>query len=169
VEYARLRDLTILPASSDQWYAEAVIFGSGRPTLILPTNLKRRPFQLATVAVAWDFSRAAARAISDALPLLELANKVHIVTVVNEKALDTRRSGEELAKNLARHGIDAVLDKVDAKGRPIGEVLESFTSSQGADLLVMGAYGHSKWREFVLGGATRSLLSKPPLPILLSH
>ena len=171
VEYARLRDLTILPMppSSDQWYAEAIIFGSGRPTLILPESLKRRPFQLGTVAVAWDFSRAAARAISDALPMLELAKKVHIVTVINEKALDSRRSGEELAKNLARHGIDVVLDKVDARGRPIGEVLESWTSSQGADLLVMGAYGHSKWREFVLGGATRSLLSKAPLPILLSH
>jgi len=171
VEYARLRDLTILPMppSSDQWYAEAIIFGSGRPTLILPESPKRRPFQLGTVAVAWDFSRAAARAISDALPMLELAKKVHIVTVINEKALDSRRSGEELAKNLARHGIDVVLDKVDARGRPIGEVLESWTSSQGADLLVMGAYGHSKWREFVLGGATRSLLSKAPLPILLSH
>ncbi len=169
VEYARLRDLTILPASSDLWFAEAVIFGSGRPTLILPVSLKRRPFRLGTVAVAWDFSRAAARAISDALPLLELAKQVRIVTVVNEKALDTKRSGEELARNLARHGIDVVLDKVDAKGSPIGEVLESYTSSQGADLLVMGAYGHSKWREFVLGGATRSLLSKPPLPILLSH
>ena len=169
VEYARLRDLTILPASSDQWYAEALIFGSGRPTLVLPPSLKRRPFQLATVAVAWDFSRAAARAISDALPILELAKKVHVVTVINEKALDTKRSGEELAKNLSRHGIDVVLDKVDAKGGSIGEVLESYTSSQGADLLVMGAYGHSRWREFVLGGATRSLLSKPPLPILLSH
>ena len=91
------------------------------------------------------------------------------MTVINEKALDTKRSGEELAKNLSRHGIDVVLDKVDAKGRAIGEVLESRTASQGADLLVMGAYGHSRWREFVLGGATRSLLSKPPLPILLSH
>jgi nucleotide-binding universal stress UspA family protein len=169
VEYARLRDLTILPASSDQWYAEAVIFGSGRPALVLPASLKRRPFQIGTVAVAWDFSRAAARAISDAMPILELAKKVHIVTVVNEKALDTRRSGEELAKNLARHGLDVVLDKVDARGGSIGEVLESYTSAQGADLLVMGAYGHSKWREFVLGGATRSLLAKPPLPILLSH
>ncbi|MDO9296425.1 universal stress protein [Bradyrhizobium sp.] len=169
VEYARLRDLTILPASSDQWYAESVIFGSGKPTLILPVSPSRRPFQVGTVAVAWDFSRAAARAISDALPILELAKQVRIVTVDNEKALGTKRSGEELAKNLSRHGIDVVLDKVDAKGRPIGEVLVSYTSSQNADLLVMGAYGHSKWREFVLGGATRSLLSKPPLPILLSH
>lgn len=171
VEYARLRDLTILPmpTSSDQWYAEAIIFGSGKPTLILPENPKRRPFKLGTVAIAWDFSRAAARAISDALPMLELAKKVHIVTVVNEKAIDTKRSGEEVAKNLARHGIDVVLDQVDAKGESIGAVLDSYTSSQGADLLVMGAYGHARWREFVLGGATRSLLSKPPLPILFSH
>ena len=171
VEYARLRDLTILPMpeDSDQWYAEAIIFGSGRPTLILPEKTKRRPFQLGTVAVAWDFSRAAARAVADALPILELAKQVRIVTVVNEKALGSKRSGEELAKNLARHGIDVVLDNVDAKGDTIGAVLESWTSSQGADMLVMGAYGHSRLREFVLGGATRSMLSKPSLPILLSH
>ena len=146
VEYARLRDLTILsvPESSDQWYAEAIIFGSGRPTLILPESPRPRPFQLGTVAVAWDFSRAAARAVSDALPMLELAKKVRIVTVINEKALDTKRSGEELAKNLARHGIDVVLDKVDAKGRIRSARFSNPTrSSHGADLLVMGAYGHS--------------------------
>jgi nucleotide-binding universal stress UspA family protein len=119
--------------------------------------------------VAWDFSRAAARAISDAMPVLELAKQVRIVTVVNEKALDTRRSAEELARNLARHGIDVVLDKVDAKGRSIGDVLETYTGSHSVDLLVMGAFGHSRLREFILGGATRSLLSKPPLPILFSH
>lgn len=171
VEYARLRDLTILsvPESYDQWYAEAIIFGSGKPTLILPERPQSGPFALGTVAVAWDFSRAAARAVSDAMPMLELAKKVRVVTVVNEKTLDTRRTGEELAKNLARHGIDVVLDKVDAKGNAIGGVLESHVLSQGADLLVMGAYGHSRLREFVLGGATRFLLSKPPLPILFSH
>lgn len=171
VEYARLRDLTILsvPASGDQWYAETLIFGSGRPTLILPETPRPRPFKLGTVAVAWDFSRAAARAVSDAMPILELAKQVRIVTVVNEKALDTRRSAEELARNLARHGILVVLDKVDAKGRPIGDVLETYTGSHSVDLLVMGAFGHSRLREFILGGATRSLLSKPPLPILFSH
>ena len=72
-------------------------------------------------------------------------------------------------KNLARHGIDVVLDKVDANGRRIGEVLEAYTISHQVDVLVMGAYGHARWREFILGGATKSLLSKPPLPILFSH
>jgi nucleotide-binding universal stress UspA family protein len=171
VNYARLRDLTVVPVpkSHDQWYAESVIFGSGRPTLIVPETPRARPFELGTIAVAWDFSRAAARAVSDALPLLERAKKVRVVTVTNEKALDTMHSAEELAKNLTRHGIDVVLDKVDANSRPIGEVLETYTLSHQADVLVMGAYGHSKWREFILGGATKSLLSKPPLPILFSH
>jgi nucleotide-binding universal stress UspA family protein len=171
VDYARLRDLTIVPVpeSYDQWYAETVIFGSGRPTLILPETPRARPFELGVVVVAWDFSRAAARAVSDALPLLERARKVRVVTVANEKSLDTKHSAEELAKNLTRHGIDVVLDRVDANGRPIGEVLEAYTLSHQVDVLVMGAYGHSRWREFILGGATKSLLSKPPLPILFSH
>ena len=169
VEYARLRDLTIMPASNDRWYAEAVIFGSGKPTLILPESPRPRPFELGTVAVAWDFSRAAARAVADAIPLLEKAKKVRVVTVLNEKHMDNKHSAEELSKNLSRHGIDVVLDRVDAKGRPIGDVLEAYVASHASDMLVMGAYGHSRLREFVLGGATKSLLLKPPLPILFSH
>ena len=169
VEYARLRDLTILPESDDRWYAEAVVFGSGRPTLVLPQNPRARPFELGTVAVAWDFSRAAARAVSDAMPMLETAKRVRVVTVLNEKRLDNKHSAEELSKNLSRHGIDVVLDRVDARGRAIGAVLEAYVASHEADLLVMGAYGHSRLREFVMGGATKSLLSKPPLPILFSH
>ena len=171
VEYARLRDLTIVsvPESYDQWYAEAIIFGSGRPTLVLPESAPSRPFELNTVVVAWDFSRSAARAVADAIPVLEKAKRVRIVTVTNEKVIDTQHSSEELAKNLARHGIDVILDRVDAAGRPIGDVLTREVASCNADLLVMGAYGHSRFREFILGGATRSMLSKPPLPILFSH
>ena len=171
VDYARLRDLTIVPVpeSYDQWYAEQVIFGSGRPTLVLPESPRPRPFELGTIAIAWDFGRAAARAVSDALPLLEKAKKVRIVTVINEKKLDNKHSAEELAKNLARHGFYVVLDKADANGRGIGEFLEAYTVSHKIDVLVMGAYGHSRWREFILGGATKSLLSKPPLPIMFSH
>jgi nucleotide-binding universal stress UspA family protein len=124
---------------------------------------------LGTVVVAWDFSRAAARAVSDSLPLLERAATVRVVTVLNEKHLDRKHSAEELSKNLSRHGIDVMLDRVDAGGRAIGDVLGEYVASHAADLLVMGAYGHSRLREFVLGGATRSLLSKPSLPILFSH
>ena len=158
-----------VPEAYDQWYAEAVIFGSGKPTLVLPERPRARPFELNTAVVAWDFSRAAARAIADAIPILEKAREVRIVTVANEKVLDSKHSAEELAKNLSRHGIDVILDNVDAAGRSIGQVLEAHAASCSADMLVMGAYGHSRFREFILGGATKSLLSKPPVPILFSH
>ncbi|GGI21180.1 universal stress protein [Bradyrhizobium guangdongense] len=171
VEYARLRDLTIVsvPESYDQWYAEAVIFGSGRPTLVLPEAPASRAADLNRVLVAWDFSRASARAVSDAIPILEKAREVCILTVINEKAISSRRSSSELAKNLSRHGIDVIVDEVDAAGRAIGEVLAAQIASRRTDLLVMGAYGHSRFREFILGGATRSILTKPPIPVLFSH
>lgn len=172
VEYARLRDLTIVPAEAnelgDQPDAEALIFESGRPVLVVPRE-PRKPFALNTATVAWDFSRTAARAVGDALPLLTKAKRVHIVTVTNEKRIDTSRSGPELAKHLARHGVDVVLETVDAAGRGIYDALEAATRVHDSDLLVMGAYGHSRLREFVLGGATRSMIMRPPLPVLLSH
>jgi nucleotide-binding universal stress UspA family protein len=172
VEYARLRDLTIVPVEdnelADQPTAEALIFESGRPVLMLPRE-PSKPFVLNTATVAWDFSRPAARAIGDALPLLTKARRVHIVTVTNEKRIDTRRSGPELAKHLARHGVDVILETVDAQGRSVGEALEAAIRVHDSDLLVMGAYGHSRLREFVLGGATRSMITRPPLPVLLSH
>ena len=174
IEYARLRDLTIVPVPEgeffDQWYAESIIFGSGRPTLVIPHTRKRAgAFELGTVVVAWDFSRPAVRAVADALPILKRAKRVCVVTVTNEKVIDSKRSGAELAKHLARHGVDVVLDTVDAAGRGIGEVLDSYVASRNADILVMGAYGHSRIREFILGGATKSMLMRPPLPVFLSH
>ncbi len=174
VDYARLRDLTIIGVPEhpyqEHWFAEQIIFSSGRPTLIIPAAAGLvRAFALDHAVVAWDFSRPAARAVADALPLLVKAKRVSVVTVTNEKRIDSKRSGEELAKHLAFHGATVVLDTIDAAGRPIGVVLESYLQSAPADLLVMGAYGHSRLREFVLGGATRSILSKPPLPVLLSH
>jgi nucleotide-binding universal stress UspA family protein len=174
IEYSRLRDLTIVPVAEgdylNQWYAESIIFDSGRPTVVLPLTRKRAgSFALDTVIVAWDFSRSATRAVADARPILEKAKRVCVLTVTKEKAIDTRRSGAELAKHLARHGVDVVLDEVDAQGRGIGDVFEAHVTYRNADLLVMGAYGHSRFREFVLGGATKSMLSRPPVPILMSH
>ena len=172
VQYARLRDLTLVSAEAndlaDQPNAEALIFESGRPVLVIPRE-PRKSFVLNTATVAWDFSRPAARAVGDALPLLTKARRVHIVTVTNEKRIDTSRSGPELAKHLARHGVDVILEAVDAAGRSIHEALEAATGVHDSDLLVMGAYGHSRLREFVLGGATRGMITRRPLPVLFSH
>jgi nucleotide-binding universal stress UspA family protein len=172
VGHARLHDLTVLPVGkvdlADQWCAEGAIFESGRPTLVIPNQpIRAGKFRLGSVVVAYDFSRAATRALADAMPILKHAGHVTLLTVENEKAIERRHGLEDLAAHLARHDIDAECVLVDAAGRRIGEVLTSYAAA--ADLLVMGAYGHSRMREFVLGGATKSLLSQPPLPILLSH
>jgi nucleotide-binding universal stress UspA family protein len=153
IEYARLHDLTMMPVPEgdyiDQWYAESIIFGSGRPTVVLPHTRKQTgPFALDTVIVAWDFSRPATRAIADAMPILEKAKRVCVLTVLKEKTIATRRSGAELAKHLARHGVDVVLDEVDAKGPSIGDVFEAHVTYRNANLLVMGAYGHFRIRDW---------------------
>jgi nucleotide-binding universal stress UspA family protein len=173
VDYARLRDLTIVPVQQrdhvGSWYAESIIFGSGLPAIVLPETRKSSDFALNTAIVAWDFGRPAARAVADALPLLEKSKRVFVLTVTNEKVIDTKRSGAELAKHLARHGVNVTLDVVDAAGRSIGEAIESHVASRNADLVVMGAYGHSRLREFILGGATKSMLARSPVPIFFSH
>jgi nucleotide-binding universal stress UspA family protein len=177
VREARLRDLAIIPAvpESDyyrwddyRWYAESILFGSGRPLLALPL---RPPGELALrrVVIAWDGSRAAARAVADAVSILEHAKEIRVLTVVNERELSGESPAMELSSYLARRGLAAEVDLVDAAGRQIGEALNAYIASNEPDLLVMGAYGHSRVREFILGGATLSMLSKPTLPILLSH
>ncbi|GAB2179749.1 universal stress protein [Dongia sp. agr-C8] len=173
-DHARMHDITIIPVDEhmglQHYVAESVIFGSGRPTLILP-EVPRGPaaWYGGVVGIAWDFSRPAARAVADALPLLKRAKTVRVVMVTREKAIDTRNSSTELARHLSHHGITAVLDEEEAAGRPIGQVLEEWAATHRIDLLVMGAYGHSRLRDFVLGGATRTVISHPKLPVLLSH
>jgi nucleotide-binding universal stress UspA family protein len=175
VRDARLRDLTIVPAVLEghnyRWYAESIIFGSGRPVVILPPRVRTAELSLDTIAIAWDGSRPAARAVADSLPILERASEVRVLTVLNEKKLSSELEspGTELSNYLERRGIAAKPECIDAAGHPIGEVLGSYLISNQADLLVMGAYGHSRVREFILGGATLSMLSAAPLPILLSH
>lgn len=173
-EHARLHDVTVIPigeqATLQHYVAESVVFGSGRPTILIPEETKRRrPWSFDAVGVAWDFSRPAARALADALPILERAKSVRVVTVTQEKKIDTRRSSAELTTHLACHGIQAVMEEEEAAGRTIGETLEHYATAHDLDLLVMGAYGHSRLRDFVLGGATKSIVANPPLPVLLSH
>jgi nucleotide-binding universal stress UspA family protein len=173
-EHARLHDLTMIPigdqADLQHYIAESVIFGSGRPVIVFPERSDRAaPESFETVGVAWDFSRSAARAVADAMPILQRSKSVRVVVITEEKRIDTRRSGAELAKHLACHGIEAVLEEEKAAGRPIGKALEDYAAERQLDLLVMGAYGHSRIRDFVLGGATRTIVADPPLPVLLSH
>jgi nucleotide-binding universal stress UspA family protein len=172
--HARTRDICILPlaARADALgsVAETVTFEAGRPVVIVqPKANGNAAVRLDTVVVAWDGSRPAARAVADAMPLLGRARAVHILTVLHEKEDAISGLGAELVRHLGVHGIEARVDEIDAKGSSIGAVLGEYVRSLPADLLVMGAYGHSRVREFLLGGATQSVLSAPPVPILLSH
>lgn len=147
--------------------AEAVVFGSGRPTTLMPDVSDVST--LDHVAIAWDGSRVAARAAADARPFLDKASKVSVLTVLDEKPLAESGIGERLAERLHKVGLPAEALAVKAKGRPIGLALQDHALKEGANLLVMGGYGHSRVRDFVLGGATQGVLDELRLPVLLSH
>jgi nucleotide-binding universal stress UspA family protein len=171
---ARVRDVSVVPVKgadgAGQDIAEHLIFESGRPVLILPDDAKREPARsLENIAIAWDFSRPAARAVADALPLLQLAKRVRILTVVDDKVIRKSGAAAALSKHLARHGVDAAPQDLKTGGRSIGEVFEAYVGEHKIDLLVMGGYGHSRMREFILGGATKSILTRPPSWVLMSH
>lgn len=170
VEAARTRDLCLVPVGSgDHAVAEAVLFGSGRPVMVFPEGGDvGQAASFERIAVAWDGTRAAARALADSLPLLKAASQVRILTVLGEKAAATAGLGGEVVRHLARHGVKAGIDEIEAAGRPIGKALEAHVAAN-ADLLVMGGFGHSRARDFLLGGATQSILRQPPRPVFLSH
>lgn len=169
-ELARTFDFTFLPfdAGSDahRVVAEALLFGSGGPVVLFPAT--EAPTHLESVAVAWDGSASAARAVRDALPILRLAKKVTVVTVRADKPVSDARVGA-LIHFLSDHGIEAAHADQDPGGMAIGAALQSRAVAEDAGLLVMGAYGHNRLREFVLGGATRTALSDLRLPVLMSH
>jgi nucleotide-binding universal stress UspA family protein len=174
VDLARLHDLTVLPIpetdSFDRHYLEAVIFDSGRPALLLPSGAERKMLRaLNRIVVAWDFSREAARAMKDALPILKKAGEVRVLTILGERDIHTTARIGDLEKYLRAHAVNAVFEEKVLKDSRIGTCLASHVSEFDADMLVMGAYGHSRIREFTLGGATRAMIKDSPVPLFLSH
>lgn len=167
---ARTYDLTIVPAyghAQTPAMAEGLAFQSGRPVLLLPVD--DAPVAFDRVIVGWDGSRVAARALADALPICHLAKSVAVVTVTEEKDLSHNAPASDVLRYLDRHGISAELVAHPAGGHNAGTALQSYRASSGGDLIVMGAFGHSRAREFILGGATRAVLQGTDCPVLLSH
>ncbi len=173
-ELARTRDICLVPVADrldgQRSVAEAVVFESARPTIVYSPGRADLPATgLDVVVLAWDGSRCAARAMADALPILAKAKTVKVLTIVNEKAAAVTGLGADAVRHLRAHGVNAVAEEVDARGRRIGDVMDEYVVSQRAGLLVMGAYGRSRVREFILGGATEHVLNDPKVAILLSH
>jgi len=173
--YARVNDLTIMPMLegsyfdqlASQWYLEAALFNSGRPLLVLPHAFAPNANGFGTAVVAWDQTKSAARALSDAIPMLRRAASVRVVTITNDKPILNEPPPHEVVLHLEAHGIKAAYEAIDAKGRGAAEVLDH--SLRAGDLLVMGGYGHSRLRETVFGGVTKHMLARLPVPVFMSH
>ena len=152
----------------DAMFVEAALFSSGRPVLIVP-YIQKAGLTLDRIMVCWDGSRTAARAIADALPLLARSKVTEIVTVTDGKSQLDEIPGADIAQHLARHRINVELKRVVASDVDTANAILSHAADMAADLIVMGGYGHSRWREFVLGGVTRGLLNSMTVPTLMSH
>lgn len=175
--HARYADLAILGQvdPDDQtsiWprLPEEVVLTSGRPALVIP-YIGAGQAVGQRITVAWDASREAARAVADALPLLTRAQAVHVVSI-NPRS-DVYGHGDEpgadIALHLARHGIEVEVQRVQSRDIDVANTLLSHIADQSSDLLVMGAYGHSRLRELVLGGVTRTILREMTVPVLMAH
>lgn len=168
---ARIADVTVVPkptAESDPMTAsllDDVLTRSGRAVLMAPDNLPGRIAE--NVIIAWNGSTEAARAVADAMPFITRADKVTILTVGQLKA--ERPDGAALAHSLRCHGVEPELMQITTHKGTVGETILQAADEVGATLLVIGAFSHSRWRELILGGVTRTIIDKVSLPVLMSH
>jgi nucleotide-binding universal stress UspA family protein len=171
---ARNFDLSVIGQSApdlalpEDLLIEAALFESGRPTVVVP-YIQRDGIRLDHVLVCWDHSRAAARAVADALPFLARSKKVEIVMVTRHNGKADDLPGAGIAEHLARHGLNVELRRLIAADLDVANAVLSYAADVGADFIVMGGYGHSRLREFVLGGATLGMLQSMTVPVLMAH
>ena len=173
-EHARFSDLTLVPVrphdSQTERIIETLLFESGRPLLLCPEQHvdELRP-EFENVMIAWDHSARAARAVGDALPILQAAASVRVVTVADDKADAVVQSGTALVDHLREHGVYASFETTKGGGSSIGKVLGSWANSHAMDAIVMGAYHHSRLNEIVWGGVTKTVIGQPPCWVMISH
>ena len=149
---------------------EGVLFSSAKPLLLVPAGATPT-LQPKRVMVAWDSRVEASRAVREALDVLKAADEVRLVLVDPEEGEDAHgeEPGADAAAYLVRHGIRVSVDRLPSSGRPVAEVLRRHALDMAADMIVMGAYGHSRLRQRILGGVTRSMIEEPPLPVLMAR
>jgi len=152
----------------EELIAESALFESGRPVIVVP-YIQKAPLKLDRVMVCWDGSRAATRAIADAMPLLERAGQVELVIAGKERGKRDEIPGADMGQHLARHGLNVDVRRISGGDIDVADALLSHAADANIDFVVMGGYGHSRLREFVLGGVTRSILRAMTTPTLLSH
>ena len=173
-EMARGYDLSVVMQSDNEngvnndILIEATLFESGRPVIVVP-YIQKEGMNLDRIVCCWDGSRAAARAINDAVPLLQKARGVELLIVANETTGGREIRGVEIGSHLARHGVKVEVEILPAADIDVANVILSRVADCSASMIVMGGYGHSRFREFILGGATRGVLSTMTVPVFISH
>ena len=173
-QMARLYDLNIVaqpdrenPSQAD-FLCEAVLFGSGRPMLMIP-YITRAPVKTERVLICWDGGVPATRAVHDAMPFLRKAQTIDIVAVNEKEDAASEVSSAALIAHLARRDLTATPYRITADGPNIHNAILSLAADNNTDLIVMGGYGHSRFREFILGGTTRGIFESLTVPALISH
>lgn len=174
-EIARRFDLAIVPQPDPQNPAyddivlEGALFGSGRPMLVVP-YIERGDAKFERIVICWDGSLTAARAIGDAMPFLKKAKSIDVLMVINDRVKSDEVPGADIGQHLARHKLPVELHRIStAKGMDVFSTILSYIGDRGADLIVMGGYGHSRLREFILGGVTRGIIGSMTAPVLMAH
>jgi nucleotide-binding universal stress UspA family protein len=168
----RLTDLIVIGRPNGEAEAplaatlDAALFDTGRPVLVASPTAAHAQAIGGRVALAWNGSAQAARVVASALPILEAADHVSVLTV---GTIDSAATAQDLIAYLTRHGVRASHEAVTGGGASTGAILLAHAEQSRADLLVMGAYGHSRLREMILGGATRDVLSAATIPVLMAH
>ena len=171
VEAARMSDLIVVSPSGELMtsrydFMRALIFTSGRPVLLAPDDWTK-PAAWKKIAVAWDGGAPAARALGDAMPLIEMADETEVVCVTPDK--DKSTGGAALAAHLARHCRSVRLNEMPVRDGDVGKTIREHAAATHADLIVMGAFGHSRLWELTLGGATQDAIENIQTPTMLSH
>ncbi len=167
----RMHDISVIDSPADyvtlqQAIYEELVFQTGRPVLIVPPGIST--FAAKRIVVAWDGSPRAARALSDAMPFLVDAEHVELTTVVNDKELARAVQGADMARRLAHHNVKVEVVQLEMID-DAGSALMDRAGLIGADMIVSGAFAHSRWRHLILGGVTTSLLRETAIPVFMSH
>jgi len=176
-DYARFNDLLVLGQSNpdesqvmSEALADNLVLEAGTPCLVVP-HTSSRQFAAKRILVAWNASREAARTLKDALPILRAADYVEVLLVnpPQHEADKDNTHGKSVSLFLIQHGIKPAIEVItDSKAKP-GDSIIARASEISADIIVMGAYGHSRLREIILGGVTRKLLRQMTVPVFISH
>lgn len=174
--FARYSDVTLITPqrpgyeSMQSWVMNGALFESGRPVLLLPKGQTRFP-EVGKLMIAWDASVEASKAVQASIGLMQAAGEVHAVLIDPVPSFEGHgpEPGADLATYLGRHGIETTVHRLPREGRGTGEMLRRTAGDLGADLIVMGGFGHSRLRQRIFGGTTTSMMKETEVAVLMAH